>query len=85
MILTTLEKHSERVRIRRSAINSGFPEEAKAGQATRKMQKLLKGSNLMLESFKESAYIPKTESINSQINDIHQYITIEEDYIINDI
>ena len=38
MILTTLEKHSERVRIRRSTIHSDFPEEAKAGQAIRKME-----------------------------------------------
>jgi hypothetical protein len=38
MIQTTLEKHSERVRIRRSIIHSGLPEEAKAGQATKKMK-----------------------------------------------
>jgi hypothetical protein len=54
MIVTTLEKHSERVRIRRSDIHSDFHEEAKAGKATRKMHELLEGSKFELESFKES-------------------------------
>jgi hypothetical protein len=78
MILTTLEKHSERVIIRRSVINSGFPEVDKSREAIMKMQELLEGSKLKLESFKESSYIPKTKSINSKTNEIHQYITIEE-------
>jgi hypothetical protein len=85
MLLTTLEKHSERVRIRRSLIQSGFPEEDKSRETSIKMQELLEGSKLMLESFKESSYIPKTESINSQTNEIHQYITTDEDNIINEI
>jgi hypothetical protein len=54
MIVTTLEKHSERVRIKRSAFHSGLPEGAKAGEATIKMQELPEGSKLMLESFKEA-------------------------------
>jgi hypothetical protein len=66
MILTTLKKHSERVKIRRSVIHSGLPEEGKSAEPTIKMQELLEGSKLMLESFKESSYIPKTDSINSQ-------------------
>jgi hypothetical protein len=78
MILTTLKKHSERVIIRRSVIHSGFPEVDKSREVIIKMQELLEGSKLMLESFKESSNIPKTESINSQTNEIYQYITIEE-------
>jgi hypothetical protein len=69
MIKTTLKKHSERVRIRRSAIYSPLLDEI----------------IMMNESLKESSYMSKTESTNSQTNHIHQYITIEEENIINDI
>ena len=83
LILRTLENYSEKVINRRSAINSGFSEETKAGQAIRKMQELQEISQGRLEDEKESQYIPQTESINFKTNENHQYGTIEEEKINN--
>lgn len=83
LIVRTLENYSEKVRIRRQAINSGLSEETKAGHAIRKMQELQERSQGRLEGAKESQYIPQTESINFKTNENHQYATIEEDKIYN--